>query len=143
MHPIPGHGTGNPMADRPEANKPFGQEHTVSGNAAIRYSRLFHRHCTSLDLETAFKKINISHDIELELCQECKAKKYICPAFTPGMLCSSVSSMPTNINIDEEEIPNWWRIHHCESSTLQCRRLQMKKPTEKWLRFVVHQCIIR
>ena len=106
MRPIQDHGTGNPMADGPEANKPFGQEHTVSGNATIRYSRLLHRHCTSLDLETAFKKINISHDIEPELCQECKAKKYICPAFMPGMPCSSVSSTPTNINIDEEEIPD-------------------------------------
>ena len=97
---------GNPTADRPEANKPLGKEHTVSGNATTRYHRLLHRCCTSLDLETAFKKINISHDIELELCQECKAKKYICPAFMPGTLSISVSSMPTNIDIDKEEIPD-------------------------------------
>ena len=97
-------GRDNPTADGQETNKPLGQEHTVSANAAIRYIRLLHRCCASLDLETAFKKINISHAIELELCQKCKAKKCICPAFMPGTLCSSVSSMPTNIDIDEQEI---------------------------------------
>ena len=41
-----------------------------------------------------------------EVCQDCKSEKCRCPAFTPGMLCSSVSSTPTNIDIDKEEIPN-------------------------------------
>ena len=93
------------MANGQETNKPLGQEHTVSGSTITRYHRLLHRHCASLDLETAFKNINISHDNKPELCEDCKAEKCICPAFTPGMPCSSVSSTPTNIDIDKEEIP--------------------------------------
>ena len=36
-------------------NKLSMQEHITSGNAGTRYCRLLHRHCASLDLETAFK----------------------------------------------------------------------------------------
>ena len=87
------------------ANKPSGQEHTISGSAVTRYHKLLHRHCASLDLETAFKKIKISQDIKPDLCQECRTEKCICPAFMPGMPCSSASSTPTNTNIDDKEIP--------------------------------------
>ena len=80
-------------------------EHIASGNAGTRYRRLLHRHCTSLDLENAFKQIKISQDIQPELCTECQTDKCRCPAFMPGMLCSSASSTPTNINSDHEDIP--------------------------------------
>ena len=80
-------------------------EHTASGNAGTQYRRLLHRHCTSLDLETAFKQIKISQDIQPELCTEYRTDKCRCPAFTPGMPCSSASSMPTNISSDHEHIP--------------------------------------
>ena len=73
-------------------------EHTTSGNAGTRYRRLLHRHCASLNLETALKQIKISQNIQPELCTECGTEKCRCPAFTPGMLCSSASSMPTNIS---------------------------------------------
>ena len=80
-------------------------EHIASGNAGTRYHRLLHRHCASLNLETAFKQIKISQDIQLELCTECRTDKCRCPAFMPGTLCSSASSMPTNISSDHEDIP--------------------------------------
>ena len=80
-------------------------EHIASGNAGTRYRRLLHRHCASLDLETAFKQIKISQDIQLELCTECRTDKCRCPAFTPGTPCSSASSTPTNISSDHEDIP--------------------------------------
>ena len=80
-------------------------EHITSGNSGTRYRRLLHRHCASLDLETAFKLIKISQDIQPELCTECQTNKCRCPAFTPGMLCSSASSTPTNISSDHEDIP--------------------------------------
>ena len=105
MHPIRGRGTDNPMEEGQEARKPLGQEHTVSGSIVTRYHRLLHRCCVSLDLETTFKQIKISHDIKPKLCQDCQTEKCRCPAFMPEMPCSSVSSMPTNIDIDEEEIP--------------------------------------
>ena len=60
-------------------------EHIASGNTGTRYRRLLHRHCASLDLETAFKQIKIFYDIQPELCTECRTDKCRCPAFTPGM----------------------------------------------------------
>ena len=80
-------------------------EHIASGNTSTRYCRLLHRHCTSLNLENAFKQIKISQDIQLELCTECRTDKCKCPAFTPEMPCSSASSMPTNISSDHKDIP--------------------------------------
>ena len=79
-------------------------EPTIRYNAGIQYSRLIHRRCASLDLEIAFKEIKISQNIEKEVCNQCQAEICRYPAFTPGMPCSSVSSMPTNIS--DEQIPN-------------------------------------
>ena len=88
----------------PAANKLFVPEPTARYNAGIQYSRLLHRRCTTLDLETTFKEIKISQNIEKEVCKQCQAEFCRCPAFTPGTLCSSVSSMPTNIS--DKQIPN-------------------------------------
>ena len=78
-------------------------EPTVKYNAGIQYSRLIHRWYASLDLEAAFKRINILQNIEKEVCRQCRFETCKCPAFTPGTLCSSVSSSPTNIS--DEQIP--------------------------------------
>ena len=78
-------------------------EPTVKYNADIRYNRLIQRRCDSLDLEVAFKHINISKNIEKEVCKQCRFETCKCPAFTPGTPCSSVSSSPTNIS--DETIP--------------------------------------
>ena len=86
-------------------NKLSVQEHITSGNTGTRYRRLLHKHCASLNLETAFKQIKISQDIQLELCTGCQTDKCRCPAFMPGMPCSSASSMPTNISSDHKDIP--------------------------------------
>ena len=53
------------------ANRLSVPEHTTSGKAGTQYHRLLHRRCTSLDLETAFKQIKISRNIQPELCTEC------------------------------------------------------------------------
>ena len=79
-------------------------EHIASGNTGTRYRRLLHRHCTSLNLETAFKQIKISQHIQPELCTECQTDKCRCPAFTPGMPFSSASSTPKNISSDHKDI---------------------------------------
>ena len=78
-------------------------EPTVKYNAGIQYNRLLHRRCASLDLEIAFKEIRISQTIEKEVCGQCKAETCRCPAFTPGMPCTSASSTPTSIS--DEQIP--------------------------------------
>ena len=88
------------------ANKLSVPEHITSGNAGTRYRRLLHRHCTSLNLETAFKQIKISQNIQPELCTECRTDKCRCPAFTPGTPCSSASSTPTNTSSDHKDIPD-------------------------------------
>ena len=103
MHCTNNPGTTNHMEGALGANRHFVPEPTANNNAGIQYSRLIHRCCTSLDLEAAFKEIKISQNIEKEVCAQCQSETCRCPAFTPGMPCSSASSKPTNIS--DEQIP--------------------------------------
>ena len=103
MHCTHDPGTTNHTEGTHAANKLFMPEPTVKYNAGIQYNRLIHRRCASLDLETAFKEIKISQNIEKEECKQCKAEFCRCPAFTPGTPCSSVSSTPTSTS--DEQIP--------------------------------------
>ena len=52
--------SGNHTEGAPTVNKRFVPEPTVKYNAGIRYNRLIERRCASLDLEAAFKEIQIS-----------------------------------------------------------------------------------
>ena len=103
MHCTPNPGIINHTEGAPAANKRFVPEPTAKYNAGIHYNRLIERHCASLDLEAAFKEIKISRDIVKQVCKECKEEFCRCPAFTPGMPLSSVSSTPTSIS--DEQIP--------------------------------------
>ena len=103
MHRTHDPGTTNHTEGALAANKLFIPERTVKYNAGIQYNRLIHRRCASLDLETAFKEIKISQNIEREVCKQCQAEFCRCPAFTPGTPCSSVSSTPTSTS--DEQIP--------------------------------------
>ena len=103
MHRTPDPGTTNHTEGASAANKRFVPEPTAKYNAGIHYNRLIERCCASLDLEAAFKEIQISRDIEKQVCKECKAKFCRCPPFTPGTPCSSISSMPTSTS--DEQIP--------------------------------------
>ena len=105
--------SGNAPYSRPWDNQPY-RRHTRSQQALrarayrkvqrrYRYNRLVERRGASLDLEAAFKQIQISQNIEKQLCKECKAEFCQCPAFTPGTPCSSASSMP--ISTSDEQIP--------------------------------------
>ena len=98
-------GKASPTDGAQGVNRLSVQEHIASGNVSTKYHRLLHRHCASLDLETAFKQIKIMQDIQLDLCKECHTEKCRCPAFMPGTPCSSASSMPTKLNSDQEDIP--------------------------------------
>ena len=97
-------GTTNRTEGTHTANRCFMPEPTANYNAGIQYSRLLHRRCASLDLEAAFKEMKISQNIEKEVCTQCRSETCRCPAFTPGMPCSSASSTPTNISA--EQIPD-------------------------------------
>ena len=57
MHRTPDPGTTNRTEGALAANRLFVPEPTEKFNAGIQYNRLIHRHCASLDLETAFKEI--------------------------------------------------------------------------------------
>ena len=103
MHRIPDPGTISHTEGAPTANKRCVPEHTEKYSAGTRYNRLIDRRCTSLDLEAAFKQINISRDIKKQVCKDCKAEFCRCPAFTPGTPCTSVSSTPTSIS--DKQIP--------------------------------------
>ena len=103
MHHIHDRGTTNRTEGAHAVNRRFVPEPTEKYNAGIQYSRLIHRRCASLDLETAFKQIKISKNIEKEVCKQCQFEMCKCPAFTPGTPCSSASSSPTNIS--DEQIP--------------------------------------
>ena len=105
MHHILGCGKDSHTDKEPGARRPLEQGLTTSGNADIKYHRLLHRLSASLDLETKFKRITISRDQKPDSCESCKKEKCKCPAFTPGMPCSSASSMPTNNSDEEKEIP--------------------------------------
>ena len=104
MHRTHDPGTTNHTEGAHAANRRLVPEPTTRYNAGIQYSRLIHRCCASLDLETTFKEIKTSQNIEKEVCNQCQAKICRCPAFTPGMPCSSASSTPTNIS--DEQIPD-------------------------------------
>ena len=105
--------SGNAPYSRPWDNQPYGRRTrsqqallaraTIKYNTGIHYNRLIERRCASLDLEAAFKEIQISRDIEKQVCKECKAEFCRCPAFTPGTPCSSASSTP--ISTSDEQIP--------------------------------------
>ena len=104
MHCTHNPGTTNRMEGAHAASRLFVPEPTARYNTGIQYSRLIHRHCASLDLETAFKEIKISQNIEKEVCGQCQAEICRYPAFMPGTPCSSALSMPTNIS--DEQIPD-------------------------------------
>ena len=104
MHCTHDPGTTNCTEGTHAANRHFVLEPTARYNAGIQYSRLIHRRCTSLDLETTFKEIKISQNIEKKVCNQCQAEICRCQAFTPAMPCSSASSTPTNIS--DKQIPD-------------------------------------
>ena len=64
-------GTTNHTKGTYAPTKLFVPEPTARYKAGIQYSRLIHRYCASLDLETAFKEIKISQNIEKEVCKQC------------------------------------------------------------------------
>ena len=141
MHRTHDPGTTNPTEGAPAANKLFMPEPTTKYNAGIHYSRLIHRRCASLDLETAFKQIKISQNIEKEVCKQCQAEFCRCPAFTSGTPCSSVSSMPTNIS--DKQTPDLVASKPLNNCIYPCSPLPMKKQTEKLQQFAKHLNITR
>ena len=124
MHRTHDPGTINHMEGTPTANKRFVPQPTIKYNAGIHYNRLIHRCCTSLDLQAAFKEIKISQNIQKDMCKECKAEFCRCPAFTPGVPCSSVSSTPTSTS--DEQIPKL-----VADKSLQQLHLSQQSPSDE------------
>ena len=74
MHRTPGPGTINHTEGALEVNRHFMPEPTAKYSVGTHYNRLVERRGVSLDLEAAFKQIQISQNIEKQLCKECKAE---------------------------------------------------------------------
>ena len=104
MHRTQDPGKASPTDGTQGVNRLSMQEHIRSGNAGTKYHRLLHRRCASLDLETAFKQLKISQDIQPDLFKDCQTEKCRCIAFMPGTPCSSASSTPTKINSNHKDI---------------------------------------
>ena len=66
----PDPGTINHMEGALAVNRRFEPEPTVKSNVGTRYNRLIERRGASLDLEAAFKQIQISRDIEKQVCKK-------------------------------------------------------------------------
>ena len=103
---IQDHGKDNLTDGKQEVNKPSGQEHTISGSAIIRYHRLLHRQCASLDLETAFKHIKISQDIMPVLSADLKSAyaQYSCQECCVPL---HYQRLPKLI-LTTKKYSNWW-----------------------------------
>ena len=71
MHHIHDPGTTKRTEGKHAVNRCFMPEPTEKYNAGINYNRFIHRRCASLDLETVFKQIKISENIEKEVCEQC------------------------------------------------------------------------
>ena len=117
-------GTTNCTEGAHAANKRSMPQPTEKYNAGIQSSRLINRQCTSLDLETVFKRIDISKDIVKEVCKQCRFETCKCPAFMPGTLCSSASSSPTNIS--DEQIPEL-----VANKSLQALHILVQSPSDE------------
>ena len=74
MHRTPGPGTINHREGALEVNRRFVLEPTVKCSVGTHYNRLIERLGASLDLEAAFQQIQISRDIEKQVCNECKSE---------------------------------------------------------------------
>ena len=126
--------SGNAPYSRPWDNQPYGRR--TRSQQALRarayrkvqrgthYNRLIERRGASLDLEAAFKQIQISRDIEKQVCNECKSEFCRCPAFTPETPCSSALSMP--ISTSDEQIPEL-----VENKPVQQFHLHVQTPSDE------------
>ena len=74
MRRTPGPGTVNHTEGALEVNRRFVPEPTVKCSVGTRYNRLIERRGASFDLEAAFKQIQISQNIEKQVCKECNAE---------------------------------------------------------------------
>ena len=104
MHRTHDAGTTNHMEGAPAANKLFVPGPTIRYNAGIQYSRLIHRRCASLDLETMhLKKLKYLKTLKKKCVNSAKLSSADAQHLRAGTPCSSVSSMPTNTS--DKQIP--------------------------------------
>ena len=74
MHRTLDPGTINHMEGTLAVNRRFVPEPNVKYNVGTHSNRLSERRGASLDLEATFKQIQISRDIEKQVCKECKSE---------------------------------------------------------------------
>ena len=133
MHRTHDPGTTNCTEGTHTANKLFVPEPTTRYNAGIQYSRLIHRCCASLDLETAFKEIKISQNIEKEVVNSAKPSSTDAQHLHQGRHVHQYHQhLPILVM---NKFPNLWQTNRCKNCILSCSHLPMRKPIEKWQPF--------
>ena len=137
MHHTHDPGTTNRTEGAHAANKLFVPEPTARYNAGIQYSRLIHRHCASLDLETVhLKKLKYLKTLKKKCVHSAKPRSADAQHLRQGrhvhLYHQHLPILVTN------KFPIWWQTNHCRHCILPCNHLPMKKPIEKLQRFVEH-----
>ena len=126
MHHTHDPGTTNHMEGAHAVNRRFVPEPTARYNAGIQYSRLIHRHCASLDLETTFKEIKISQNIEKEVCNQCQADaQHLHQGRRAHQHHQCLPILVMN------RFLTWWQPNHCKNCILSYIHLLTKKQIEK------------
>ena len=136
MHRTHDPGTTNRTEGAHAANRHFVPEPTARYNAGIQYSRLIHRCCTSLDLETAFKEIKISQTLKKKCVTSAKLRSADAQHLRQGRRAHQHHQhLPILVT---NKFPTWWQPNHCKNCILSCIHLPTKKQNEKLQRFVEH-----
>ena len=136
MHHIHDPGTTNRMEGAHAVNRCFVPEPTEKYNTGIQYSRLIHRQCASLDLETAFKQIKISQTLKKKCVNSANLRRanaqHLCLGRHAHQHPHCLPILVTN------KFLSWGHTNHCKHCILPCSHFLMKMQIEKLWRFVEH-----
>ena len=136
MHCTHDPGTTNHTEGTHASNKLFMPEPTTRYNAGIQYSRLIHRRCASLDLETALKEIKYLKTLKKKCVNSAKLRSADGQHLRLGR-CVHLYHQRLPILVTNTFL-TWWQTNRCKNCILSCSHLPMKKQIEKLQRFVQH-----
>ena len=123
------------------ANRLFMPEHTASGNTGTRYHRLLHRHCTSLNLEAAFKKLKYLKTFNRNCVQSVKLTSADAQHSRQGC-CAPLHHQRLLILVVTTKIfPTWWKTSRYTYCILPCNPCPTRKLIKRLQLFVEHLCI--
>ena len=136
MHHTHDPGTTNCTEGTHAVNRCFVPEPTARYNADIQYSRLIHRRCASLDLETPLKKLKYLKTLKKKYVTSAKLRfadaQHLRQGHHAHQHHQRLPILVTN------RFPTWWQPNRCKNCILSYIHLLTKKQIEKLQRFVQH-----